>query len=79
MSSPHEHPSGGRRGRQVRSRRPGQPSAPTRRGQRRATSICRHERRLANPDHEAFVAWFVAYWRRHGAQLFADQTTNGGE
>jgi hypothetical protein len=29
----------------------------------------------AGPDHEAFVEWFVAYWRRRGAQLFTDQAT----
>jgi hypothetical protein len=74
MSNPHEHHNGGRRGREARSRRPGQPSAPTRRTKRRATSICRQERQLANPDHEAFVAWFVAYWRRRGSDLFADHT-----
>jgi hypothetical protein len=34
---------------------------------------------LLDPDHEAFVEWFVAYWRRHGAQLFAGQTTRGKE
>jgi hypothetical protein len=30
---------------------------------------CPEQRRLPDPDHEAFVAWFVAYWQGHGAQL----------
>jgi len=25
------------------------------------------------PDHEAFVDWFVSYWRRRGAYLFAER------
>jgi hypothetical protein len=31
---------------------------------------------LLDPDHEAFVDWFVAYWRRHGAQLLASDTAD---
>lgn len=27
-----------------------------------------------DPDHEAFVERFVAYWQRSGAHLFADQS-----
>jgi hypothetical protein len=37
--------------------------------------VCPQRRRLPDPDHEAFVDWFVTYWRRHGAQLFTSQTT----
>lgn len=25
------------------------------------------------PDHEAFVDWFVSYWRRRGARVFAER------
>jgi hypothetical protein len=32
--------------------------------------ICPQRRRLPDPDHEAFVEWFVAYWRSRGAQPF---------
>jgi hypothetical protein len=31
---------------------------------------------LLDPDHEAFVDWFVTYWRHHGTQLFAGETTS---
>jgi hypothetical protein len=37
--------------------------------------VCPQRQRLLDPDHEAFVDWFVVYWRRHGAQLFTGQTT----
>jgi hypothetical protein len=40
--------------------------------QRHARSACSQRRRLADPDHEAFVEWFVAYWRRRGSDLFVD-------
>jgi hypothetical protein len=39
---------------------------------RHARSACSQRRRLPDPDHEAFVEWFVAYWRRRGSDLFAD-------
>lgn len=35
--------------------------------------------RMLDPEHEAFVAWFVLYWRSHGAQLLACRTTTGKE
>jgi hypothetical protein len=41
---------------------------------RHARSACSQRRRLADPDHEAFVEWFVAYWRRRGSDLFADSS-----
>jgi hypothetical protein len=41
---------------------------------RHARSACSQRRGLADPDHEAFVEWFVAYWRRRGSDLFADQS-----
>jgi hypothetical protein len=34
--------------------------------------VCPQRQRLPDPDHEAFVEWFVAYWRSRGAQLFTD-------
>ena len=43
--------------------------------QRQPRDLCPQQRRLLDPDHEAFVDWFVTYWRRHGAQLFAGQPT----
>ncbi len=42
---------------------------------RLARDVCPQRRRLPDPDHEAFVDWFVTYWRRNGAQLFISQTT----
>jgi hypothetical protein len=38
--------------------------------------MCPERQRLLDPDHEAFVEWFVSYWRGNGAQLFASQTTS---
>jgi hypothetical protein len=38
----------------------------------RSRDTCPERQRLLDPDHEAFVDWFVTYWRRHGAQLFAN-------
>jgi hypothetical protein len=42
---------------------------------RQPRDVCPQRQRLPDPDHEAFVEWFVAYWRRRGAQLFTDQDT----
>jgi hypothetical protein len=42
---------------------------------RQPRDVCPQRRRLPDPDHEAFVDWFVTYWRRHGAQLFTGETT----
>lgn len=39
-------------------------------GRRQPRDVCPARQRLLDPDHEAFVEWFVAYWRRHGTQLF---------
>jgi hypothetical protein len=41
---------------------------------RQPRNVCPPHRRLPDPDHEAFVEWFVAYWLRRGADLFADQS-----
>lgn len=53
--------------------RPGSTHRP-RQLQRQVRSACPQRRRLPDPDHEAFVEWFVAYWRRRGSDLFADQS-----
>jgi hypothetical protein len=42
----------------------------------RSRDACPERQRLLDPDHEAFVDWFVSYWRHNGAQLFASQTTS---
>jgi hypothetical protein len=60
---------------------PGRRRAATKRAaarsrQARSRDTCPERQRLLDPDHEAFVDWFVTYWRRNGAQLFAGQTTN---
>jgi hypothetical protein len=41
----------------------------------RSRDVCTARQRLLDPEHEAFVDWFVAYWRRRGAQLFASHAT----
>jgi hypothetical protein len=41
--------------------------------QPRSRDTCPERQRLLDPDHEAFVDWFVGYWRRNGAQLFANE------
>jgi hypothetical protein len=41
----------------------------------RSRDACPARPRLLEPEHEAFVDWFVPYWRRHGAQLFASHAT----
>jgi hypothetical protein len=50
--------------------------ASARSSQRRSRDTCPERQRLLDPDHEAFVDWFVTYWRRSGAQLFAGQTAS---
>jgi hypothetical protein len=46
---------------------------------RQPRDVCPARQRLLDPDHEAFVEWFVAYWRRHGGQLFATDQANEKE
>lgn len=73
-------------------REPGRPraachAAPRRRparergeiGRRQPRDVCPARQRLLDPDHEAFVEWFVAYWRRHGTQLFLADHANEKE
>jgi hypothetical protein len=75
MSNPREQ-SGGR----AACPAPGRRRAASTRGnqrsrQRQPRDVCPQRRRLPDPEHEAFVDWFVVYWRRHGAQLVTHQTT----
>ncbi len=42
-------------------------------GSRQARDVCPQHRRLPDPEHEAFVEWFVAYWRNSGTQLFTSE------
>jgi hypothetical protein len=51
------------------------PNASTKLGQRHVRDTCPQRQRLLDPDHEAFVDWFVLYWRRHGANLFTSHTS----
>jgi hypothetical protein len=58
-------------------RRAASKRASTRARQPRSRDTCPERQRLLDPDHEAFVDWFVSYWRGNGAQLFAaDQPTS---
>ena len=41
--------------------------------------MCPKRQRLRDPDHEAFVDWFVTYWRQRGAQFLAGQTIEKGD
>lgn len=54
-------------------RRPASARRHTKSLQRPVRDVCPQRSRLLDPDHEAFVEWFVAYWRGQGAQLFAGQ------
>jgi hypothetical protein len=58
------------------SRRRAATRASTRAHRQRSRDACPQRQRLLDPDHEAFVDWFVTYWRRHGTQLFAGETTS---
>lgn len=74
MSSPHE-PARPQAARCAAGRR--RPGSTRRRGRshqrRQPRDACPQRQRLLDSDHEAFVEWFVAYWRRHGSDLFSDQ------
>jgi hypothetical protein len=65
---------------QAACRTPSRRRAATRRTrtsrQSRSRDTCPERQRLPDPDHEAFVDWFVTYWRHNGAQLLASQTTS---
>ena|GEM_PF-2604918 len=74
MSNPHEHPRSGSACVATGRRRATNASRTDRPRLRQARDVCPQRRRLLDPDHEAFVEWFVAYWRRRGSDLFADQS-----
>lgn len=59
-------------------RRAASARASTRPHAARSRDTCSARPRLLDPEHEAFVEWFVAYWRRRGARLFASGA-DGGE
>lgn len=64
----------------TRSRhQPASTRASLRARQERSRDACPERARMLDPEHEAFVAWFVLYWRSHGAQLLARRTTTGKE
>jgi len=71
MSDPEDQPS-----QQAACAAPGRRRATTKRAstgrQPRSRDTCPERQRLLDPDHDAFVDWFVAYWRHNGAQLFAN-------
>lgn len=77
MSNPDEQPNTSPDACLASGRRRAAPSrARTRSRHARSRDKCPTRRRLLDPDHEAFVDWFVAYWRRHGAQLLASDTAD---
>jgi hypothetical protein len=57
-----------------RRRRPSNARGLARSHQHPARDVCPRRQRLLEPDHEAFVDWFVAYWRQRGARVVAGQT-----
>lgn len=73
MSQPEEQPDTPPTAYPVPGRRHHHRAARARRPRSRDT--CPRRRRLADPEHEAFVDWFVQYWHRHGTELFAAQNT----
>jgi hypothetical protein len=72
MSDPENQPN--QRGvcRATSRRRTAAKRATARSGPPRSRDTYPERQRLLDPDHEAFVDWFVTYWRRNGAQLFAN-------
>jgi hypothetical protein len=75
MSDPEHPPSRQEVCRTPSRRRPAAKHMSTAR-QPRSRDACPARQRLLDPDHEAFVDWFVTYWRHHGTQLFAGDTTS---
>jgi hypothetical protein len=77
MNGPHE-PDRPRAACQEAGRRRSVSQRQTSRQRRQPQDACPQRRRLLDPDHEAFAEWFVAYWRRHGAQLFTGLNSSEG-
>lgn len=67
-----QHPPQPRRGCGAAERRHAN-RASRRAGPRRSRDACPERSRLPDPDHEAFVQWFVTYWRSNGTQLLVGQ------
>ena len=79
VSTPEKQPNTNPRACQAPGRRRSASArASTRPHAARSRDTCPARPRLFDPEHEAFVEWFVAYWRRRGARLFASDA-NGGE
>lgn len=57
--------------------RPANQNGSARRRNVRTRDACPERPRLLDPDHEAFVEWFVSYWRRQGAKLFTGTMSKG--
>jgi hypothetical protein len=76
MSDPEDQPDQREVCRTPSRRRAATKRASARSRQPRSRDTCPERQRLLDPDHEAFVDWFVTYWRHNGAQLFASQTTS---
>jgi hypothetical protein len=76
MSEPEDQPNQQAVCRAPSRRRTATKRASARSRQPRSRDTCPERQRLLDPDHEAFVEWFVTYWRGNGAQLFAGQTTS---
>ena len=58
-----------------RRRRPESTEASARVHRKRSRDACPERARMLDPDHEAFVAWFVQYWSQRGASLFERKPT----
>ncbi len=73
MSEPMQHGTPKRSCSQRRRRRPENAQASARVRRKRSRDACPQRARMLDPDHEAFVAWFVQYWSQRGASLFESQ------
>lgn len=76
MNNPDEQPNTSPNACLTSGRRRAPSRARTRSRHTRSRDKCPTRQRLLDPDHEAFVDWFVAYWRRHGTQLLASDTAD---
>jgi len=70
VSDHNEHPTAPGECRKPGRRRSAPARASSASRQPRSRDTCPERPRLLNPEHEAFVDWFVTYWRSNGAQLF---------
>jgi hypothetical protein len=80
MNKPNRKPNPVKRDCSARDRRqPAKARASLRARQQRSRDACPARTRMLDPEHEAFVAWFVLYWRSHGARLLTSKPTTGKE